>query len=137
MSNTTLETAYLDLIAAGTSKSATPTNVIRSVADIRGSLGGFVTMKITNGPTGPTVPCRGRLYISHNPGATPSASGPGPEWKVIWEYNGGVSNSAETESGAIELPLGTQHIQVEYALNTGQVVTVEAQATIATSASTV
>lgn len=134
MSNTTLTTSVSSLIAAGTSNAAG--GVQRAVLDIRGSLGGFVTMKISNGATGPTAQCVGRVLVAPTTGSTPAAASAGADWKSIWQFGGGTANNGITESGAIEIPLGTQHIEVEFAGNTGQSVTVEAQATIVTAAVT-
>lgn len=134
MSNTTLTTSVSSLIAAGTSNAAG--GVQRAVLDIRGSLGGFVTMKISNGATGPTAQCEGRVLVAHNTGATPAAASAGADWKTVWKFGGGTANNGVTESGAIEIPFGAQHVEVEFTGNTGQTVTVEAQATIVTAAAT-
>ena len=63
MSNTTLTVTTHTLIAAGTSLAAG--GVQRATLDVRGSIGGFVTLKISNGVTGPTIQCEGRVLVSH------------------------------------------------------------------------
>ncbi len=135
MSTTTLTVATQTLVAAATSNAAGATT--RGTADVRTSLGGFVTMKISNGATGPTVQCEGRVLISHDTGATPAAGSAGADWKTIWRFGGGSANSAVTESGTIELPFGTKHVEVEFTGNTAQAVTVEAFLSEVTDAATV
>lgn len=134
MSNTTLTTTVHTLVAAGTSNAAGATT--RAVLDIRGALGGFLQLKITNGATGPTAQCEGRVLVAHNTGATPAAGAAGADWKTIWRFGGGTANNGVTESGAIEVPFGTQHVEVEFTGNTGQAVTVEAVMTKVASATT-
>ncbi len=134
MSNTTLTTTVHTLVAAGTSNAAGATT--RAVLDIRGALGGFLQLKITNGATGPTAQCEGRVLVAHNTGATPAAGAAGADWKTIWRFGGGTANNGVTESGAIEVPFGTQHVEVEFTGNTGQAVTVEAVMTKVASAAT-
>lgn len=134
MSNTTLTTTPHALVAAGTSNAAGATT--RAVLDIRGALGGFLQLKITNGATGPTAQCEGRVLVAHTTGATPAAGSAGADWKTIWRFGGGTANNGMTESGAIEVPFGAQHVEVEFTGNTGQAVTVEAVMTKVASAAT-
>lgn len=134
MSNTTLTVASQTLVTAGTTNSASGTT--RGTADVRTSLGGFITMKITNGATGPTAQCEGRVLISHDTGTTPTAASAGADWKTIWRFGGGTTANAVTESGAIEIPFGTKHVEVEFTGNTGQGVTVEAYLSEVTDAAT-
>jgi len=135
MSNTTLVSTVHTLVAAGTSNAAGAST--RAVLDIRGSLGGFLQLKITNGATGPALQCEGRVLIAHNTGATPAAGSAGTDWKTIWRFGGGTANNGVTESGAIEVPFGAQHVEVEFTGNTGQAVTVEAVLTRVDSAASV
>lgn len=135
MSNTTLTVTTHTLIAAGTSLAAG--GVQRATLDVRGSIGGFVTLKISNGATGPTIQCEGRVLVSHTTGTTPTAASAGADWKTIWRFGGGTINSAITESGAVEFPIGTQHIEVEFTGNTAQAVTIEAFVTKVVDAVTV
>lgn len=133
MSNTTLTLTPVTLVAAGTSNAAAGTT--RGVADMRGKLGGLLTMKITNGGTGPTVQCEGRVLVAHTSGATPAAASAGADWKTIWRFGGGVLASAITEQSMIVDPCN--HLEVEFTGNTGQAVTVEAFLTEYTNAATV
>lgn len=134
MSNTTLISTVHTLVAAGTSNAAGATT--RAVLDIRGALGGFLQLKISNGATGPTAQCEGRVLVAHTTGATPAAGSAGADWKTIWRFGGGTANNNVTESGAIEVPFGAQHVEVEFTGNTGQAVTVEAVMTKVASAAT-
>ncbi len=93
-------------------------------------------MKITNGATGPTVQCEGRVLVAHNAGATPTAASAGTDWKTLWTFGGGTTNSAITEQ-SMEISPGAMHLEVEFTGNTGQAVTVEAFASEITNASTV
>lgn len=116
------------VIIASASQAAGATT--RGVLDVRTADGGRVTMKITNGATGPTVQCEGRVLISHNTGATPAAAAAGADWKTIPAavYGGGSAANAVTEF-AWEFGPETQHIEVEFTGNTAQAVTVEAECT--------
>ena len=116
------------LVAAGTScVVGTP---VRGTLDVRTASGGRVTMKITNGATAPTVQAVGRVLVAHDTGATPAAAAAGANWKTIPAsvFGSGSANNAVTEF-AWEFGPETQHIEVEFAENTVQNVTVEAECT--------
>ena len=113
------------IVASATNAAAATTH---GTLDTRTKDGGIVTLKITNGGTGPTVQCEGRILISHETGATPSAGAAGADWKTVYRFGGGVTANAVTEM-PYEFGPGVQHIEVEFAGNTGQDVTVEAEAT--------
>ena len=53
MTATTLNKSVVTLIAAATSNGTGATT--RGTADLRTSIGGILTIKLTNGATGPTV----------------------------------------------------------------------------------
>jgi len=111
-------------IRSSTSNGAGSTT--RATIDLRTVQGGgILTMKITNGGTGPTVQCEGRVLIAHNDGATPSAASAGSDWKTIASFGGGTANSEVTEFAMIVDP-SVMHLEVEFTGNTGQAVTVEA-----------
>ena len=97
----------------------------RGTVDLRTAYGGFLTAKITNGGTGPTVQCTCNLLVAHNGGATPTAASAGADWKTVWSFGGGTANSAITEQ-IWDVPAGVMHLEVEFTGNTGQAVTVEA-----------
>lgn len=99
----------------------------RGTIDLSAIHGGIVTMKITNGGTGPTVQCEGRVLISHAD-TLPAAASAGADWKTIWRFGGGTTNSATTEQ-SFQFGPEVRHLEVEFTGNTGQAVTVEAIAT--------
>lgn len=109
-------------IVASASNAAGATT--RGTIDLSAVYGGIVTMKITNGGAGPTVQCEGRVLISHAD-TLPTAASAGADWKTIWRFGGGTTNSAITEQ-SFQFGPEVRHLEVEFAGNTGQAVTVEA-----------
>ena len=109
-------------IVASASNAAGATT--RGTIDLSAAYGGIVTMKITNGATGPTVQCEGRVLISHAD-TLPTAASAGADWKTIWRFGGGVTGSAVTEQ-SFQFGPEVRHLEVEFTGNTGQAVTVEA-----------
>lgn len=113
------------VIVASASNAAGATT--RGTLDVSSKYGGIVTMKITNGGTGPTVQCEGRVLISHED-TLPAAGSAGADWKTVWRFHGGTTNSAITEQSFTFGP-EVRHVEIEFTGNTGQAVTVEAIAT--------
>lgn len=113
------------VIVASTSNAAGATT--RGTLDVSAVYGGIITMKITNGTTGPTVQCEGRVLISHND-TLPAAASAGADWKTVWRFGGGVTVNAITEQSFTFGP-EVRHVEIEFTGNTGQAVTVEAVAT--------
>lgn len=134
MATTTLTKNPRTLVAAGTSNAAG--GATRAVLDLRTAQGGMLTMKITNGATGPTVQCEGIVLVAHNSGATPAAASAGADWKTLWKFGGGTTLNAVTER-SFEVGSGVMHLEVEFTGNTGQAVTVEAYLSEITDAQTV
>lgn len=99
----------------------------RGTIDLSSSYGGIVTMKITNGGTGPTAQCEGRVLISHAD-TLPTAASAGADWKTVWRFGGGTASNAITEQSFTFGP-EIRHLEVEFTGNTAQAVTVEAIAT--------
>ena len=92
MTTTTLTKSVVTLIAAGTSNAISGTT--RGTADLRTSIGGLLTIKITNGATGPTAQAVANILISHNTGATPTAASAGADWKTVYQVgNGTLANT--------------------------------------------
>ena len=111
------------LIAAGTSNAAGGTQ--RGVVDLRTAFGGLLTIKLTNGATGPTAQAVARVLVAHNAGATPAAGSAGADWKTIYEVgNGTVANTVGEWS--VDVDPSVMHLEVEITGNTGQAVTCEA-----------
>ena len=119
---TTTKTART-LVAAATSNTAGSTT--RGTLDLRTKFGGLLTMKITNGGTGPTLQCEGRVLVAHNAGATPTAGGAGADWKPICTAGGGTTARTATVAHTV-LDQSVMPVEVEFTGNTGQTVTVEA-----------
>ena len=115
MSNTTLTLTPVTLVAAGTSKAAAGTT--RGVADMRGKLGGLLTMKIANGATGPTVGCDFVVYVGESTGTKREFS----------RQTAPTTNNAVTEF-VVEVPPSAMFVNCTFTGNTAQAVTVEAYA---------
>lgn len=135
MSTTTATKTPRTLIAAGTSVAAGTPN--RAAVDLRTAFGGLLTVKLTNGATGPTAQAVAYVMAAHDSGTLPATGAAGAVWKTIAVLGGGgTANSAVTEL-AYEVPPGAMHLQVEISGNTGQAVTAEAFLSEASSYSTV
>lgn len=111
-------------IVASASNAAGATT--RGTIDLSAVYGGIVTMKITNGGTGPTLQCEGRVLISHAD-ALPTAASAGADWKTLWRFGGGTTTNAVTEQ-SFQFGPEVRHLEVEFTGNTVQAVTVEAVA---------
>lgn len=108
-------------IVASASNAANSTT--RGTLDLEAAYGGFLTIKITNGGTGPTVQCTANVLVAHN-ATLPAAGSAGADWKTIYSIGGGTTASAATETG-IPIDPSIMAIEVEFTGNTGQAVTVE------------
>lgn len=110
------------IVASASSNAAGATT--RGTLDLEAAYGGFLTLKMTNGGTGPTVQCVANVLVSHN-ATLPAAGSAGADWKTIASYGGGTAASAVTEIGMPVDP-SIMALEVEFTGNTGQAVTVEA-----------
>lgn len=133
MTTTTLTKTPRTLVAAATSNAAGATT--RGTLDLRTAQGGLLTLKITNGATGPTVQCQANVLIAHSSGATPTEASAGADWKTLWSVGGGTTANVITEQ-SMEVGPGVMHLEVEFTGNTGQAVVVEAYLSEITSAAT-
>ena len=133
MTATTLTKTPRTIIAAGTSNPAGGTT--RGTSDQRTTHGGLLTVKITNGATGPTVPATVNILIAHNAGATPTAGAAGAAWKTIWSFAASTGNNVVTEQ-SITIDAAVMHVEVEVTGNTAQAVTCEAFLSEVTSVAT-
>lgn len=134
MTTTTLTKNPRTLIAAATSNAAAATT--RGTVDLRTAMGGMLTIKLTNGGTGPTVQATANVLIAHNSGTTPTAGSAGADWKTVFSFGGGTSASVVTEQNYV-VDASVMHLEVEVTGNTGQAVTCEAYLSELTSASSV
>ena len=123
MTTATATKAARTLIAAATSNTAGATT--RGTVDLRTAFGGLLTVKLTNGGTGPTLEAEARVLVAHNTGSTPTAAGAGADWKTIYVVGNGTSASAVGE-WSIPIDQSVMHCEVEITGNTGQAVTCEA-----------
>jgi hypothetical protein len=132
MTTTTVTTTARTVVASASNAAGATT---RGTLDLRTKLGGLLTMKITNGGTGPTVQAEGRVLVAHNAGSTPTAGSAGTDWKTVWRFGGGTTANAVTEQ-SWEFGPAVMHLEVEFTGNTGQAVTVEAFVSEVTDAQT-
>lgn len=123
-------------------KTQTRTAIITSVTNSSGSTqrgrldctgvdGGIVTLAITNGGTGPSVQCEGRILVAHKDSAMPAAAAEGTgdtDWKQIHKIGGGTVANDKTR-GVFVFGPDVAYLEVEFTGNTAQSVTVEAHAT--------
>lgn len=133
MTTTTITKTARTLIAAATSNAAGSTT--RGTADLRTAQGGLLTVKVTNGATGPTVPATVNILVAHDAGATPTAASAGSDWKTIWSFAASTGNSVVTEQ-SITIDPSVMHLEVEVTGNTAQAVTCEAYLSEITSVAT-
>lgn len=123
MTTATFVKSVTTLIAAGTSNAAGATT--RGTVDLRTTLGGLLTIKITNGGTGPTAQAVANILVAHNAGATPTAASKGADWKTLYTVGNGTSANTIGEWN-YQVPSGVMHLEVEITGNTVQAVTCEA-----------
>lgn len=109
-------------IVASVSQAAGGTN--RGTIDMEAVYGGLLTMKITNGATGPTAQCEGRVLVAHN-ATLPAAASAGADWKTVYVFGGGTGNNTVVEQNFPVDP-SVMALEVEFTGNTAQAVTVEA-----------
>ena len=81
-------------IVTSTSNAAGGTT--RGTLDLEAAYGGFLTIKMTNGGTGPTVQCTCNILVAHN-STVPAAGSASTDWKTIYTFGGGTTASAVTE----------------------------------------
>jgi hypothetical protein len=133
MTTTTLTLTPRTLIAAGTSNTAGSTT--RGVQDMRTRQGGVLTIKLTNGGTGPTLQATASVLIAHDAGATPAAGSAGAVWKTLYPPVGNGTTASTIGEWSYPVP-PCCHLEVEVTGNTGQTVTCEAFLTEYTDAQT-
>jgi hypothetical protein len=113
------------------SLTAGASNHVRARLDCTAVDGGIVTMRITNGGTGPTAQCVGRVLVAHKGGSMPAAAAEGTgdnDWKQVAEFGGGTLLNASSRF-AYRFGPEIAYLEVEMGGNTTQAVTIEAHAT--------
>lgn len=99
-------------------------SAVRGTLDMETTYGGFLTLRIINGGTGPSAQCVGKVLVAHN-ATPPAAAAAGDDWKTIATMGGGTTASATTEMG-MPIDPAIMALEVEFDGNTSQNVTVEA-----------
>lgn len=97
------------------SATLTATSTTTGAWNLTTAFGGVLTMRITNGGTGPTIPCTATVNVSTD----------NSTWRKFAAFTAGVTNSAVYDF-AIEVPAGTMYAQTSFNGNTAQSVTIEA-----------
>lgn len=111
------------LVAASTS--CVPATPQRGRIDLNAAQGGgYLTVKMINGATGPTIQCTCNILIAHN-ATLPSLASAGTDWKTIASYGSGIGNDQVTEF-SMPIDPSIMCLEVEFIGNTDQNVTVEA-----------
>lgn len=103
-------------------------SVNSAVIDLTGADGGQIRLAITNGGTGPTAQCIGRVFVARKQGSVPTAAAEGTgndDWKQVDEFGGGTTASDKTRRTYTFGP-EVAYIYVSFGDNTAQAVTVEA-----------
>lgn len=98
-------------------------DVNSSSVDMSTAYGGAISLKLTNGATGPTLPGQIQIETSHDDSEWFPMGGP---------FVGSVANSAVVATGPIDIPIGVEFIRVVTGSNTGQNVTAEVHVSIVT-----
>ncbi len=76
--------------------------IIGSVATVNAGYGGILTVKLTNGATGPTTAPIFQIQMSHDNSA----------W---WDFGGKISGSStnsQIDSWSIDVPIGVQYVKL-------------------------
>lgn len=121
MTTTTLTKTARTVVSSSSNAAGATT---RGTLSLVTAQGGILTMKITNGATGPTIACTGNVLIAHN-ATTPTAASAGEDWKTLWSFSGLTTNNGIVER-SIEIGPGVMQLEAEFTDNTAQAVTVEA-----------
>jgi hypothetical protein len=106
--------ALSTIIAAATSNAAGGTTTGTAVS-LTTAYGALVTIKLTNGGTGPTIA----------PNAYVMVSGDGTNWKQFYKI-GGDSVASSINEFAIDIPPAAMNVRVDVKDNTAQAITCEA-----------
>lgn len=106
--------ALTTIMAAATSNSAS-SSTSGTAADLTACYGGLMTIKITNGGTGPTVAASMYVYTS----------GDNTNFKLFTKVTSDTVASSVNE-WPVDIPPGTMYVNTTLKDNTGQAVTGEA-----------
>ena len=134
MTTSTATKTARTIITASTSNAAG--SATRGAIDLRTAFGGLLTVKLTNGGTGPTVQAVAYALVAHDAGTTPATGAAGATWKTIATLGGGGTTASAVTELSLDVPQGVMHLEVEVSGNTGQAVTCEAYFSEFTSVAT-
>lgn len=112
--------AHYTIIPEATSNAAGSTT-IGIVVDLTTKYGALVTIKLTNGGTGPTIAPIAYVYIS----------GDNVNFKLFYKIAGDITALSVNEY-SVEIPPPAMYLRVDVGANTGQAVTCEAFAQVLT-----
>ena len=101
--------------------------VTRARLDCTAVDGGVIRWAMTNGGTAPTVPCTARVLVARKQASMPAAAAEGTgddDWKEVYSQDGSGS-SRERVRGVFVFGREVAYLQIEFAGNAGQAVTVE------------
>lgn len=121
-------TTFLTPVVLQASTSVAAGSPLRVARDIRTAHGGVLTARVTNGGTGPGAQCVVTVHVAHDSGVLPATGAEGAVWKTYQVLGGGGTAANASTPFTLVLP-PMCHFQVEFAGNTVQPVTVEAQFT--------
>lgn len=99
----------------------------RGRLDCSGADGGEIRWRLTTGGTGPTAQCEARIMVARKQASMPAAGAEGTgddDWKQVYWQGGGTTASTSTR-GVYRFGPDIAYVQIEFAGNTGQAVTVE------------
>ena len=99
----------------------------RGRLDCTGADGGTIRWRVTNGATGPTAQCEARIMVARKQTSMPAAAAEGTgndDWKRVYVMGGGTAAN-DSNRGSWTFGPEVAYVQVEFAGNTGQAVTVE------------
>lgn len=132
MTTTTITSTAATIIASVACIPGTPQ---RGSLDLRTALSARITIKVTNGATGPTVAPNINILMASSIGAVPTLASRNADWKTLYQVAGDTAANSINEWNYTP-PVGCW-IEVECKDNTGQNVTIESHAIVVTGASSV
>lgn len=133
---TTLTKSVVTLHAAGTANAAGAGIQYGTAVDLRSSLGGLLTIKITNGAAALGAQATATILAAHNTGATPTPGPAGADWKTLYQVGNGLAANTVGE-WSYNVPQGVMHLEVAVGGNTTTGITFEAFLSKLDSASSV
>lgn len=113
------------VLVSSTSNAAGSTT--RGRLDVSAADGGEIRWRITNGGTGPTAQCEARVMVARKQASMPAAGAEGTAddgWKQVFVMGGSTQAGISTR-GSYTFGPEVAYVQIEFAGNTGQAVTVE------------